>query len=47
MSVRAGERAAVKYWIYGYRASVYGAALSEVLHRKNLTGADRGTALLF
>ena len=48
MSVRAGERAAVEILEYMDTEQAYmGQALSEVLHRKNLTGADRGTAVAF
>ena len=48
MSVRAGERAAVEILEYMDTEQAYmGQALSEVLHIKNLTGADRGTAVAF
>ncbi len=48
MSVRAGERAAVEILEYMDTEQAYmGQALSEVLHRKNLAGADRGTAVAF
>lgn len=48
MSVRAGERAAVEILEYMDTEHAYmGQALSEVLHRKNLTGSDRGAAVAF
>lgn len=48
MSVRAGERAAVEILEYMDTEQAYmGQALSEVLHRKNLTGLIVVLRLLF